>query len=61
MGKWLHGLGNMIERQDKIELDIQEIKKYIENMKKDNVKDRVNFADILKKRQLKSYWKAKKD
>jgi len=51
----------MIERQDKIELDIQEIKKYIENMKKDNVKDRVNFADILKKRQLKSYWKAKKD
>jgi len=49
VGKWLGGLGNMIERQDKIELDIQEIKKDIENMKKDNVKDKVSFADLLKK------------
>jgi len=27
VGKWLGGLANMIERQDMIELDIQEIKK----------------------------------
>jgi len=32
-----------------IELDIQEIKKDIEDMKKDNVKDKVSFSDILKK------------
>jgi len=36
------------ERQDKIELDIQDIKKDIRNMKKDNVKDKISFEDILK-------------
>ena len=47
--KLLKNMGGVIERQDKMEEDIKTLRKEMDDMRQEKVKDKVTFADILKK------------
>ena len=45
--KLLRNMGNMMERQDKMEEDIKTLRMEMKYMKQEKMKDKVIFTDIL--------------